>query len=40
MRKTKRRNPYYAGPVSDHFDGTYFFNPGGIEPLGFRELLR
>lgn len=22
------RNPYYAGPVSDHFDGTRFFCPG------------
>ncbi len=22
------RNRYYAGPVSDHFDGTRFFNPG------------
>ena len=22
------RNPYYTGPVSDHFDGTRFFNPG------------
>jgi L-ascorbate metabolism protein UlaG (beta-lactamase superfamily) len=22
------RNPYYAGPVSDHFDGERFFNPG------------
>ncbi|MBN9675406.1 hypothetical protein [Salipiger bermudensis] len=21
------RNPYYSGPVSDHFDGTRFFNP-------------
>jgi L-ascorbate metabolism protein UlaG (beta-lactamase superfamily) len=21
-------NPYYDGPVSDHFDGTRFFNPG------------
>ncbi len=22
------RNPYYSGPVSDHFDGTRFFLPG------------
>ncbi|ACB96904.1 MBL fold metallo-hydrolase [Beijerinckia indica] len=22
------RNPYYAGPLSDHFDGTRFFVPG------------
>ncbi|UAK23313.1 MBL fold metallo-hydrolase [Sphingomonas nostoxanthinifaciens] len=24
-------NPYYAGPVSDHFDGLRFFNPGEAE---------
>ncbi len=23
----KSRNPYYRGPVSDHFDGEHFFNP-------------
>lgn len=23
------RNPYYQGPVSDHFDGVRFFNPPG-----------
>ncbi len=40
MSTAKRRNPYYQGPVSDHFDGTHFFNPGGIEPLGFRDLMR
>ncbi|MBB4127353.1 L-ascorbate metabolism protein UlaG (beta-lactamase superfamily) [Xanthomonas translucens] len=22
------KNPYYSGPVSDHFDGVRFFNPG------------
>ncbi|CDZ70998.1 Putative Zn-dependent hydrolase of beta-lactamase FolD [Neorhizobium galegae bv. orientalis] len=33
-------NKYYAGPVSDHFDGTYFFNPGGEEPRGTLDLLR
>jgi L-ascorbate metabolism protein UlaG (beta-lactamase superfamily) len=36
--RTKSR--YYDGPLSDHFDGTRFFNPGGIEPLGFRALLK
>jgi L-ascorbate metabolism protein UlaG (beta-lactamase superfamily) len=36
----KSRNPYYTGPISDHFDGTYFFNPGGEAPLGFRALMR
>jgi L-ascorbate metabolism protein UlaG (beta-lactamase superfamily) len=24
----KPKNPYYAGPVSDHFDGLRFFSPG------------
>jgi L-ascorbate metabolism protein UlaG (beta-lactamase superfamily) len=33
-------NAYYSGPVSDHFDGTHFFNPGGTPPRGFAELLR
>jgi L-ascorbate metabolism protein UlaG (beta-lactamase superfamily) len=36
----KTRNRYYTGPVSDHFDGTFFFNPEGEAPLGFRELMR
>ncbi len=31
---------YYDGPVSDHFDGTYFFNPNGEEPNSFFELMR
>ncbi|MDO9416582.1 MBL fold metallo-hydrolase [Pararhizobium sp.] len=34
------RNPYYQGPVSGHFDGTRFFNPDGIEPGGFLDLMR
>jgi beta-lactamase superfamily II metal-dependent hydrolase len=40
MADAKSKNPYYQGPVSDHFDGTRFFNPGGIAPLGFRQVLR
>jgi L-ascorbate metabolism protein UlaG (beta-lactamase superfamily) len=36
----KNVNPYYSGPVSDHFDGTRFFNPGGEAPRGFTDLLR
>ena len=24
-----RRNPYYSGPVTDHFDGVRFSNPLG-----------
>ena len=35
-----RGNAYYSGPVSDHFDGTRFFNPGGIEPKGRLDFLR
>lgn len=35
-----RGNPYYQGPVSDHFDGTRFFNPGGTPPSGFGDFLR
>ncbi|MEN3794452.1 MBL fold metallo-hydrolase [Fulvimarina sp. MAC3] len=30
------KNPYYSGPISDHFDGTCFFNPG--EPSTERSL--
>jgi L-ascorbate metabolism protein UlaG (beta-lactamase superfamily) len=33
-------NAYYAGPPSDHFDGTTFFNPGGTPPRGLGEVLR
>ena len=33
-------NPFYDGPVSDHFDGRVFFNPGGTPPGSFRDLLR
>jgi L-ascorbate metabolism protein UlaG (beta-lactamase superfamily) len=36
----KGGNPYYSGPVSDHFDGVRFFNPGGTAPRGFVDLLR
>jgi L-ascorbate metabolism protein UlaG (beta-lactamase superfamily) len=34
------RNKYYSGPVSDHFDGTCFFNPGGAPPNKLRDLLK
>ena len=36
----RRANAYYSGPVSDHFDGERFFNPGGLEPQSFRNLAR
>jgi L-ascorbate metabolism protein UlaG (beta-lactamase superfamily) len=35
-----RGNVYYRGPISDHFDGTRFSNPGGVEPRGGLDLLR
>ena len=36
-----KRNPYYSGPPSSHFDGLRFFNPGvpGSDK-GLREVLR
>ncbi|MBB5693843.1 MBL fold metallo-hydrolase [Muricoccus pecuniae] len=30
----------YEGPVSDHFDGARFFNPGGTGPRGLMDLAR
>ncbi len=33
-------NPRYRGPVSDHFDGRRFFNPGPFSDRGFRDFLR
>jgi L-ascorbate metabolism protein UlaG (beta-lactamase superfamily) len=34
------RNPHYDGPVSDHFDGTRFFDPHGMAPKNLSDLLR
>jgi L-ascorbate metabolism protein UlaG (beta-lactamase superfamily) len=34
------QKPYHSGPVSDHFDGTRFFNPAGSAPRGLRDLLK
>ena len=34
------KNSYYNGPRSDHFDGNIFFNPGGVPPGKFTDLLR
>jgi L-ascorbate metabolism protein UlaG (beta-lactamase superfamily) len=39
-RMAMARNRYYDGPASDHFDGTRFFNPGGIEPGSLADVLR
>jgi L-ascorbate metabolism protein UlaG (beta-lactamase superfamily) len=35
-----RGNAYYRGPVSDHFDGTLFFNPGGVKPKNQWAILK
>ena len=32
--------PKYSGPVSDHFDGKHFINPGGAKAKGFRSVFR
>jgi L-ascorbate metabolism protein UlaG (beta-lactamase superfamily) len=35
------RNPYYSGPVTDHFDGLRFFNPGEPDTdRSFGDMLR
>lgn len=36
----RSRNPYYDGPVTDHFDGVNFFNPDGEPPKGFVDLIK
>ncbi len=38
--RSQAANRYYSGPVSDHFDGRVFFNPDGIPPRSFADLLR
>ena len=35
-----RANAYYQGPVSDHFDGLRFFNPGQPGPKSGLDFLR
>lgn len=39
-KRAHAANRYYDGPVSDHFDGRNFFNPGGMPPRPFADLLR
>jgi len=36
----RARNPYYQGPVTDHFDGVRFFSPGQPQDKGLVELAR
>jgi L-ascorbate metabolism protein UlaG (beta-lactamase superfamily) len=31
---------YYDGPISDHFDGTYFIDPHGAQPKSIVDLVR
>ena len=33
-------NPYYSGPVSDHFDGLRFFPPGGARDKSLGDLFK
>lgn len=40
MRKPHTTNPYYIGPVSDHFNGRTFYNPDGVKPGKFIDLLK
>jgi hypothetical protein len=30
----------YSGPISDHFDGTHFFDPDGAPPKSLVDVLR
>ena len=39
-RSAYATNRYYAGPVSDHFDGLRFFNPCGIPPGTLRDVIK
>ncbi|RWH44462.1 MBL fold metallo-hydrolase [Mesorhizobium sp.] len=37
---TRAANRYYSGPLSDHFDGSLFFDPEGRPPARFTDLLK
>ena len=36
----KPSNFYYNGPTSDHFNGTNFYNPGGVAPRKITEVIK
>ena len=36
----RKANAYYSGPVTDHFNGEHFFNPGGHSPRGLWQVAR
>jgi L-ascorbate metabolism protein UlaG (beta-lactamase superfamily) len=40
VRWQRSDNPYYSGPKSDHYDGRTFYNPNGVPPGKFSDLLR
>ena len=40
LPRTLCRAGEWHGPVTDHFDGTYFYNPEPQLPMGTREALR
>ena len=40
LRGARAANPYYRGPVSDHFDGLRFFNPGGRPPGTIADVIK
>ncbi len=40
VNQSQAANRYYDGPASDHFDGRLFFNPDGVPPGKFIDLLR
>jgi L-ascorbate metabolism protein UlaG (beta-lactamase superfamily) len=32
--------PVYHGPITDHFDGKKFINPGNVKEHGFKDLMK
>ncbi|MFD1333391.1 MBL fold metallo-hydrolase [Methylopila musalis] len=40
LQQARAKNPYYAGPRTDHFDGVRFFNPDHPWSKSFGELWR
>ena len=39
-RAARASNPYYSGPVTDHFDGLRFFNPDGTPPGTLADVIK
>lgn len=37
--RSRPANAYYSGPVTDHFDGVQFYNPGGVAPPSLGRVL-